>query len=90
VADLSPPRPTDAVIREGGSMEQEFMLWTQDITSQINANTAQVNLNTIVDGSGSPEGVLTAEPNKLYRDTAGPNLYWKSTGSGNTGWLLVV
>ena len=83
MADLSPPRPTDGVIMEDGTMEQEFMLWTQDITDQI-------NFNTIIDGSGSPEGVLEALPNKLYRDVDVPNLYWKSTGSGDTGWLLVV
>ena len=83
MADISPPRPTDAVIKEGGTMEQEFMLWTQDITDQI-------NFNTTAEGSGSPEGVLTANPNKFYRDIAVPNLYWKSTGSGDTGWLLVV
>lgn len=83
MADISTPIPTDAVIKEGGAMEQEFMLWTQDITNQV-------NFNTIVDGTGSPEGVLEALPNKFYRDTAVPNLYWKSTGTGNTGWLLVV
>ncbi len=82
MADISPPTPTDAVVFDD-KMIQEFMLWTQDITDQV-------NFNTVVEGSGTPEGVLEAEPNKFYRDTAVPNLYWKSTGSGNTGWLLVV
>ena len=83
MVDLSPPRPLDPVIKEDGTMEQDFMLWTQDITSQV-------NFNTVAEGSGSPEGVLVAQPNKLYRDEDVPNLYWKSTGSGDTGWLLVV
>ena len=64
-------------------MLQEFMLWTQDITNRV-------NFNTVAEGSGSPEGVLEALPNKFYRDEDVPNLYWKSTGSGDTGWLLVV
>ena len=82
MADLSPPIPTDAVVFND-KMILEFMLWTQDVTKQV-------NFNTFFDGSGSPEGVLEALPNKLYRDVDVPNLYWKSTGSGDTGWLLVV
>ena len=82
MADLSPPIPLDSIVAND-VMLQEFMLWTQDITNRV-------NFNTVVDGSGSPEGVLVAEPNKFYRDEDVPNLYWKSTGSGDTGWLLVV
>ena len=70
-------------ITDDGLMNGRMRDWAREITRQV-------NFNTIVDGSGSPEGVLTAEPNKFYRDTAVPNLYWKSTGSGDTGWLLVV
>lgn len=40
-------------------------------------------------GSGSPEGVLVATENKLYRDTAGNVLYIKTTSTGDTGWVLV-
>jgi len=82
VADISPPIPTDAVVFND-KMILEFMLWTQDITDRV-------NFNSVAEGTGTPEGVLVAEPNKFYRDTAVPNLYWKSTGSGDTGWLLVV
>ena len=70
-------------ITEDGFMSDRMEEWVQDITRQVNFNTTE-------DGTGSPEGVLVAEPNKLYRDTSVPNLYWKSTGSGDTGWLLVV
>ena len=83
MAELSVPYPTDAVVRDDGKMIAEFMLWTQDITKQV-------NFNTTAEGSGSPEGVLVALPNKFYRDIDVPNLYWKSTGTGDTGWLLVV
>lgn len=58
----------------------------------IEAITAQVNQNITIDGTGSPEGVVTAQPRKTYLDTAaaaGSNFYVKKTGSGNTGWQLV-
>jgi hypothetical protein len=54
--------------------------------------TAQVNLSTILTGSGSPEGAIEAEITQLYMDTAGSAgsiLYVKKTGAGNTGWILV-
>jgi len=54
--------------------------------------TKQVNLSTILSGSGSPEGVLEAEPTQLYMDTsgsAGSILYIKQTGINDTGWILV-
>lgn len=41
-------------------------------------------------GSGSPEGVVTADTGSLYCNTAGgagTTLYVKQSGSGNTGWV---
>jgi len=58
----------------------------------LEAVTMQVNQNIPTSGTGSPEGVVTAEPFKVYFDTAaaaGSNQYFKKTGSGNTGWQLV-
>ena len=58
----------------------------------IEAITRQVNQNITISGTGSPEGVVTAEPFKTYLDTAaaaGSNFYVKKTGAGNTGWQLV-
>ena len=58
----------------------------------IKAITNQVNQNITSSGTGSPEGVITAQPFKLYFDTtgaSGSNLYVKATGTGNTGWVLV-
>jgi hypothetical protein len=43
----------------------------------------------IASGSGSPEGVLTAGLEKLYRDTGTNTLYIKTTETGNTGWVAV-
>lgn len=59
--------------------------WNEDITRQVNANT-------VLSGSGSPESVIAANPLTLYMDTAGTAgsiLYIKKTGTGNTGWILV-
>lgn len=44
----------------------------------------------VIQGSGSPEGVVTAEPATVYWDTAGEALYWKETGSGDTGWIQLI
>lgn len=43
----------------------------------------------IATGSGSPEGVLEAGENKLYRDTGTNTVYIKTTATGNTGWTAV-
>lgn len=43
-----------------------------------------------VQGSGSPEGVVTASPGTAYLNTsggAGTTLYVKESGTGNTGWV---
>jgi len=58
----------------------------------LEAIAAQANQNKLVDGTGSPEGVLSASPNQMYIDTnaaAGSNLYVKIAGSGSTGWTIV-
>lgn len=41
---------------------------------------------TMRTGSGSPEGLVTAEPSSLYFDQRG-DVYKKSYGTGNTGWM---
>lgn len=49
------------------------------------SRTVLPNGTVIFDGSGSPEGVVTAPPGSLYSDIAGPT-YQKVAGAGNTGW----
>ena len=54
--------------------------------------TLLVNKNEVLSGTGSPEGVVEAEPKRLYMDdtgTAGNILYVKKSGTGDTGWILV-
>lgn len=40
-----------------------------------------------IQGTGSPEGVITAPVGTEYVDTAAGVKYIKTSGSGNTGWL---
>lgn len=78
---------------------EQFIQWTdkdgiptQRAAEFIEEITRQVNFNTVESGSGSPEGIISAEPNKLYMDTSGTTgniMYVKKTGAGNTGWVLV-
>lgn len=41
-------------------------------------------------GSGSPEGVETAEPGVTYLDVDADSFWVKESGSGNTGWLQLI
>ena len=44
-------------------------------------------------GTGMPNGVVTANPGTYYTDTAGTNGAWrwlKKSGTGNTGWEVIV
>lgn len=40
--------------------------------------------------SGSPEGVVSANPSSLAHDRSSGNIYVKATGTGNTGWVLLT
>lgn len=41
-------------------------------------------------GSGSPEGVETANPGTTYWDATNDVFYVKDTGTGNTGWREII
>lgn len=59
----------------------------------LEALTRQTNQNTVITGSGNPEGVVSAEVGAEYMDTAGTAgniLYIKKTGAGNTGWVITT
>ena len=81
---IKPDYREQLIEKENGVALQEFNTW-MDIVSN--------NINELIPafGTGSPEGVLTANVGKLYIDTgaaAGTGLYIKETGAGNTGWIL--
>ena len=74
------------------SDDRDNSVMTLRMAEFIEAITLQVNHNTLASGTGSPEGVLSAQPLKRYFDTAaaaGSNLYIKKKGSESTGWQLV-
>lgn len=73
--------PTPVANQQAGALADISAAW-----AAVNALTSQVGR----DGSGSPEGVVTAPVGTLYRDTSGGDLYIKATGSGNTGWTEVA
>ena len=64
------------------------------LTGSPNINVSSVELGpsgpTWTNGTGSPEGVVTAPVGSLYSRTdggAGTTLYVKESGTGNTGWV---
>lgn len=78
------PRAGDKITEEGVPTDQfQFLLESLE---------KAVNLNTPITGSGSPEGVVIADPYQIYLDTSGGTgtiEYRKMTGTGNTGWVLI-
>lgn len=86
--NITPIERFTAIVRD----EQGNQVMSFRMADFIEALTMQVNQNIPLSGTGSPEGVLSAEPFKQYFDTAaapGSNMYVKMTGSGDTGWTLV-
>ena len=85
---ITAPERFTAIVRD----ELGNQVMTLRMAEFIDAITLQVNQNIPISGTGSPEGVVTAQPFKQYLDTAaaaGSNLYIKKTGSDENGWQLV-
>jgi len=58
-----------------------------------NANFTELYGGGSNGGTGSPEGVVTGNPGKFYVDVttpSSPKVYVKTSGSGNTGWVLII
>lgn len=78
------PTRFDQLINKDGTPTLRLSLWLEETTRAI-------NINTPIQGTGSPEGIITAEVGQRYMDTNGVSeavLYIKQTGAGNTGWML--
>ena len=80
------------------SIERFSQILNEDGTLTVRAATffeeltRETNLNTPIQGTGSPETVIDADIGQRYLDTAGLAenvLYIKQSGTGNTGWILV-
>ena len=79
------PSPVRPIVNELLEMDQEFRTWTQ-LVSRL----------SVLNGTGSPEGVIEALPTKQYMDDAGISgsiLYIKQVadigGDKTMGWVLV-
>ncbi len=82
---LSPIPSSSPIVGQGGIM-------TQVMRNFMNA----VARSSIIEGSGSPEGVIEARTTRMYMDTAGSSgsvLYVKQVdavaGDRKRGWVLV-
>ncbi|VAW38941.1 hypothetical protein MNBD_GAMMA01-1329 [hydrothermal vent metagenome] len=77
--------------RAGDKITEKDMI-TMSFFLLMNELTRQVNLNTPIIATGSPDGVLTADKGQVYHDdtyTPGAFVYIKTTETGNAGWVLV-
>ena len=73
-----------------------FVGGTLAVATEVNADfdTVYNYINSsLIQGSGSPEGVVTASIGCIYEDTnpsGTGKVYRKSTNSGNTGWVELL
>ena len=77
----------------GGKTYCMILTITKGMWDQIRTDIAAASAGATLNGTGSPEGVVTAAVGTLYRRTdawSGLNiLYQKVSGTGNIGWLAV-
>lgn len=80
------PHKIAAIVRDDGLAEQTMRAWMESITEQVSSLV-------IMEGDGSPEGVVFANKKKQYYDntgSAGSRLYIKTTANNlNTGWEVI-
>ena len=85
VSRVTPLNPSSAQVDSDGRMTDRFRLWSQSLTNQ-----------SMIVGTGSPDGVIGALQTAIYMDdagTAGSILYIKRDsdvlGDTTKGWILV-
>ena len=61
----------------------QFHAWMDSISEAVN------NLQPLT-GTASPEGSIIASPGRWFVDTSAADIYFKSSGDGDTGWLLAT
>lgn len=66
-----------------GVASDRFIGWIESVTTLLNALD-------VSEGAATPEGVVFAAQKKLYFDTVGSVLYFKTTDiTLNTGWVAL-
>lgn len=82
---IIPPDPSRAIVKKGGLMQDAFRLFVSAVAKLA-----------LLQGSGSPEGVVEAEQGREYMDTAGTASTIKYIkrdadigGDKSLGWILI-
>ncbi len=82
---INPLNKAQPIVEDNGIMDIRFRNWTDNVSRLA-----------IIEGSGSPEGVVEALTTQLYMDTTGISgsiLYIKRddniNGDRTQGWILV-
>lgn len=73
-----------------GDLQQAAITFIYDGVRKLWVEISRsANAGGVLSGTGTPEGVVTADVGTVYRRTdgaAGTTLYVKESGAGNTGW----
>lgn len=75
-----------------GGVREWVAYYDVNITPNFTGWKEVITTRQIIDGAGSPEGVVAAPVGTLYRRADGgasTTLYIKESGTGNTGWKAV-
>ena len=82
---ITPPDANRTILEDDGTMEQAFRTWANNLTRL-----------SLITGTGSPEGVVSALQGSQYMDDAGTTgaiKYIKRdsdiAGDASLGWILV-
>lgn len=89
VGDLDLRSPSDGFVRMRVGDTSKLLVGSSDVrfvdgTIRLGGSSGPV----IKQGSGTPEGVVTATMGSLFLRADTGDWYQKKTGSGNTGWIL--
>lgn len=80
------PNSFAPIVRNDGIAEQTMQAWMLSVTEQL-------KLLEVVEGAGSPEGVLKSPKHKVYFNTSGSagTFYYRKTTNEtlNTGWVAI-
>lgn len=99
MASVQPiPQGTNFVDPQTGKLTPFAYQLVNNIVKALNTTNGALTSATIagisiVSGSGSPSGVVSAPPGSLYINSAGGAgaTFWvKQTGTGNSGWSAVA
>ena len=75
--------PDQIPVLRGDVLRPEWVQWLQKLVRAV---------NRVQEGTGSPEGVVTAPVGSVFLRSDGgasTTMYVKESGSGNTGWRAV-